>query len=279
MTFAALVEAMVDMGGRSVSRLFFISLINQFSRLVTPTRKAMQKRRRGDTSPASKDDINGHVLSAEGDFDFRKKVLQYLSYFENQIDAVLCQLLNHMAPDEPKQSKVLLKSLSRVTESGVAPSFGDSSSRTGYTQRRFKHRAAQVVIGNDDFISCILMDKVCFDNRLHSSKLTQIGQIGIMLFHPALEDFCRSLLHPSSDGGCDLQEQRRVISIGCGPGSDGACTRTTCAWGIPLARAAAQQASAEISSGGCPPAEELPGSRKQGPPAIVTVRSDSMTRS
>jgi hypothetical protein len=117
----------------------------------------MQKRKRSRSpssraSPALESGFSGRVVSVEGDIDSRKKVLKYLSYFENQIDAILNRLLNHMAPDNPNQSKVLLKSLSRVTESGVAPSFEDSSARTGYTQRRFKHRAAQV-IRYDKFVS------------------------------------------------------------------------------------------------------------------------------
>ncbi len=109
----------------------------------------MQKRKRSHSPssvgiPAPKQDLSSFVVSSDGGIDSRKKVLKYLTYFENQIDAIMSQLIFHMAPDNPNQSKVLLKSLSRVTASGVAPSFEDSSARTGYTQRRFKHRAAQV---------------------------------------------------------------------------------------------------------------------------------------
>jgi hypothetical protein len=80
----------------------------------------------------------------EGSLDDRKKVLKFLSYFESQATGILSNLLFALAPSDCIQSKVLLKSLSRVTETGVAPSFEDGGARTGYTQRRFKHRAAQV---------------------------------------------------------------------------------------------------------------------------------------
>ena len=112
----------------------------------------MQKRER---SPGSKQ-CNVHKKSAqsislsfsEGNMQQRNFVLKFLAYFENEFTKFFPDFISSLDPTNCQQSKNLLKSLSRVAGSGLAPSFSDPGARSGYIRRRFKIRSAQVRFRN-----------------------------------------------------------------------------------------------------------------------------------